>query len=308
MSRRVSGVAVLVTLAVLASLVPPAAAVVILDSTWRAQGGAKGREAAGFGAHVALASEPQFDPVVALGSNERTWGEASGTWIGNHDGRGYILTAAHIFDLPGDPGDYRVRTPGGRVLRADRLWIHADWDGDLEYRTGLDLAVLRLSAPVTDAGPPPLLYAGDGEAGKLITFVGFGSRGIGSTGEQDRFYRGSHKVAAQGVVDYWMALVSPSPGDADHGNYLGVFLPREDGGVPNPYGGASKPASPLVGLLGSGDSGGSAWMRSGAAWVIVGVNSNGTGTAQYGDTSWFARLAPHRRWISGIVPGVRFVD
>jgi len=296
----------LAMLLVAGTMVPPATAVTILDSTWREEGGTTGRAWAGFGAHLDLAAEPQFAAVVALATDGETWGEASGTWIGNHGGHGYVLTAAHIFELPAQADAYQVRSPGGRIHHADRIWVHPDWNGDTETRTGFDLVILRLTQPMTDAGPPPVLYGGDREAGQTITFVGFGSRGIGSTGEQDRFHHGSAKAAAQGVVDQWVAMLSPPPKDADGGSYLGVFLPREDGGIANPYGGSETPVNRLVGLLGSGDSGGSAWMRVGAAWTIVGVNSNGDGTARYGDSSWFTRIAPHRRWIVGIVPGVRF--
>lgn len=295
-----------ISLAVTTLSAPPAASVVVLDGTWRSEGGRKGREWAGFGAHVRLAAEPQFAAVVALGVDEENWGEASGTWIGNHKDRGYILTAAHVFEPLADPETFLVRSPGGRVHRADRIWVHPDWNGDTETRTGYDLAILRLTEPMTDAGPPPRLYAGDAEAGRLITFVGFGMRGIGSTGEAERFQRGTDKAAAQGVVDDWMAPVVPLPADGDAGNYLGVFLSREDGGVPNPHGGSAIPATPLVGLLGSGDSGGSAWMQHSGNWVLVGVNSNGSGTAAYGDTSWFTRVSPHRAWIAGIVPGAAF--
>jgi len=289
-------------------LVPSAQAVVILDSTWQQEKGPKGPDWAGFAAHLRLAAEPQFQAVLALASDGRTWGEASATWIGNDADHAYLLTAAHIYERPGQPGDYAVRGPDGQVLQGDRLWLHPQWNGDTDTRTGFDLALLRLPAPLTNAGPPPLLYAGTGEAGRLITFVGFGSRGIGSTGQQDRFYRGLAKAAAQGVVDQWLPLVARSRLGEDSGNYLGITLPREDGRVANPYGGATKPATRLVGLLGSGDSGGSAWMPLGSSWVIVGVNSNGDGTARYGESSWFCRVSPHRAWIARLFPGARFAE
>lgn len=57
--------------------------VTILDSTWREEGGRKGREAAGFGAHIALAAQPQFRAVLAMSTDEEDWDEASTTWIGN---------------------------------------------------------------------------------------------------------------------------------------------------------------------------------------------------------------------------------
>jgi hypothetical protein len=290
----------------LALLSAAAGAVTILDSTWKAEGGGKGHEADGFGAHLRLAAEPKFASVLALSTDGETWGEASGTWIGNDAGHAYILTAAHIYERPAKAGHYVVRGPDGKVLRPDRLWVHPQWNGDTDTRTGDDLVILRLPVALQGLGPQPMLYAGAGEAGQVITFVGYGSRGIGSTGQQDRFYQGSDKAAAQGMVDQWVAPTARrSAGDG--GNYLGIYLPREDGTIPNPYGGKARPATRLVGLLGSGDSGGSAWMETKAGrWVIVGVNSNGSGTASYGDSSWFARVAPHREWIAGIYPGVLF--
>lgn len=67
-------------------------------------------------------------------------------------------------------------------------------------------------------------------------------------------------------------------------------------------------AGRLDGLLGSGDSGGSAWMRSERfGWVIVGINANGTGKATYGEHSEFARVSGLRDWILRLAPAARFV-
>jgi hypothetical protein len=297
--------AALVALGLAAS---PASAVVILDSTWKAEGGAKGRETAGFKAHLKLAAEPQFRAVLALSTPDGAWGEASGTWIGNVDGHAWILTAGHIFELPGSADDYVVLGPKGETLKADRLVIHPKWNGDTETRTGYDLALIRLKKPIEGLGEPPLIHAGGSEAGKLLTFVGYGNRGIGSKGEQAKFYEGSDKAAARGVVDQFVDPAGPKKKKGDLGNWIGVFLPKEDGSVENPYGGSNKPADRMVGLLGSGDSGGSAWLEIGGQWRIVGINSNGSGKAQYGDSSWFARVAPHRDWIAGHVPTARFAE
>ena len=306
-TMRVGKLPALLSAFIMASAVVPAGAVVILDSTWSEQGGEPGNEAAGFGAALRLAAQPQFRAVLALSTDGESWGEASGTWLGNRDGKAYILSAAHIFELPATADQYVVRTPGGETLDIDRVWVLPEWNGDTDTRAGYDLSILRLDGEIDGAGPPPVLYTGAGEAGRLITFVGYGSRGIGSTGERDEYYEGSDKAAAQGMVDSWDKLTRPPVDGEDAGNELGIFLPREDGSIENSLGGSSRPATPLVGLLGSGDSGGSAWMKTrSAGWVLVGVNSNGTGEAAYGETSWFCRVSPHRAWISSIFPDVRF--
>lgn len=303
--RRAPGLAAALVFALLA---PSANAVTILDTTWQAEGGAKGKEAAGFGAHLRLAAEPQFRSVLALSTDGESWGEATGTWIGNDASHAYVLTAAHVYELPASPDTYSVRAPDGSLHNPDRIWVHPQWNGDTETRTGFDLAILRLPAPLTNAGPQPFLYSGKGESGQLITFVGYGSRGIGSAGEHHRFHHGSDKAAAHGTVDQWVDMVQPTPRDSDGGNYLGIYLPREDGSIPNPYGGATKPATRLTGLLGSGDSGGSAWVQLGGSWAIVGVNSNGSGTAAYGESSWFTRISGHGAWISSVYSGARFIQ
>ncbi|MBP2313130.1 S1 family peptidase [Azospirillum soli] len=290
-----------------ATIPRPLPAVVILDSTWREEGGARGREADGFSAHIRLANQPQFRSLVALAYEEDgEWGAGSGTWLGNDDAHGhaYVLTSAHNFD-EAEAGEVLVRTDGGTVLRGDRVWIHPGYDTEGDH-TGVDVAILRLNGPITDAGPPPLLYAGNAEKGQTITFMGFGTRGIASVGEDERYHRGTDKAAAQGVVDEAVPLRRGSVRMDDPGNFLSVFLPREDGGVENPISGARRPVSRLAGLLGSGDSGGSAWMQRGDRWVVVGVNTSGDGKAQYGDSSWFVRVSGVRPWIASIVPGARF--
>jgi len=287
-------------------------AVVILDGTWREEGGARGREADGFGAHIRLAEEPQFRSLVTLSyDGGETWGDGSGTWIGNDDSHGYVLTSAHNFD-EATADEVVFRTGGGAVIRADRVWIHPRYDPDPdEDRTGVDVAIVRLARPVRDAGPAPVLYAGRAEKGKTITFVGFGLRGIGSVGEDERFNRGAGKAAAQGLVEEAVALRRSADAE-DFGNYLTVFLPREDGRIENPLGGPRRPVSRLAGLLGAGDSGGSAWMPLGDApgdgWAVVGINTSGDGKAQYGDSSWFVRVSGIRGWVSSVFPGARFTD
>jgi len=118
--------------------------------------------------------------------------------------------------------------------------IHENWV-DTSSTTGYDIAILTRDAPVKDAGPPPTLYAGNEERGRLLTFLGYGSRGI-------------------------------------------------------------------AGLLGSGDSGGSAWLKIDGRWVLAGVNSNGTANAEAGETSWFVRISGKRGWILEHVPTARFTD
>src|SRR4051812_31220749 len=279
-----------------AAVARPAQAVIILDSTWRAEGGGPGRESEGFGAHVELANQPQFDGVVPLsyaGNDE--WWTGSATWLGNAGGVGWLLSAAHVFDRRGSAGDYDYRLPDESVAHGSAVTFHPLYNWNDEERMGYDFAVVRLDGPVTDAGDPPLLYGGDREAGKRIVMVGYGSRGIGSAGQQPAYQPSWGKAAAENTIDEVKSAVRPAPDGADAGNWLRVTLRREAEG-----------ASRLDGLLGSGDSGGSTWLRTGGQWAIAGVNANGTGNATYGESSYFARVSGVREWLARTVPGVRF--
>ena len=156
---------------------------------------------------------------------------------------------------------------------------------------------MRLDGPIDDAGPPPALYGGNREDGARIVMVGWGSRGIGSVGQKPKYYTTPGKAAATNKIDEVMDAVRPPPRSGDAGNWLGVTLRRESEG-----------AERLDGILGSGDSGGSAWIRTaGGGWAICGVNANGNGDT-YGAQSWFARVSGVRDWLNATMPGLRFVE
>lgn len=281
----------------LTAAIRPAGAVVILDSTWKAEGGGPGHESEGFGAHIALANQPQFDSLVAFSSDEgASWGEASGTWIGNVDGRARVLTAGHNFDDGLTAGEYLYRL-GGKVYRGSAMALHPLYNGDLAHRTGYDFAIVTLDRPVNNVGQAPALSARQVTVGQRIVMIGYGSRGIASVGQRPDYHEGSDKAAAENTIDDVEQPVTPVPRDGDAGNWFGVTMRHENQG-----------ATRLEGILGSGDSGGSVWVRTRAGWVIIGVNSNGTGgdNAGYGNHSTFAAVAGVQHWISAAVPGTRF--
>lgn len=282
---------------------PPASAVIILDSTY---------DEVGYADAEALAAQPQFAAIFAFCTAEgEGCGDASGTWIGNDDQHGYILTAAHNFDGGYGVDTWVYRARNGAYYKAADIDIHPHYtrvvaeDEVNEASLGFDVAIVTLDRPVTGAGEPPLLYTGDAELGQTLTFLGYGSRGAAGEGQNDDEPAGEIAAAAQGVIESVTQLSLSAAGGAD-GNYIQIYLPAEDGSAENPFGGeTATPVSRLAGLLGSGDSGGSAWIETGDGWAIAGVNGNGSGNAQYGDTSGFARVSGHIPWITGIFPEAR---
>lgn len=284
----------------------PAGAVIILDSTYDAEG---------YAAAEALAAEPQFAAIFAFcEAKDQGCGNASGTWIGNDEKHGYILTAAHNFDGGYGIESWVYRSRAGKSYTATAVALHPHYERVVaeeeknELSLGFDVAIVTLSEPVTDAGDQPLLYAGQGEMGQTLTYVGFGSCGSATAGQDENEPAGEVAAAAQGVIEHIEPLKLSAAGGAD-GNTLTVFLPKEDGSIENPLGGeVTTPVSKHAGLLGSGDSGGSAWLESSEGWAIAGINGNGSGNAQYGDTSGFARVSGHIEWITSLFPGAKTVS
>lgn len=278
-------------------LAMPAGAVVVLDSTWEANGGAEGAESDGFAAHIALAEAPEFASIIGLWDGEQYGG--SGTWIGNDaDGHGYVLTAAHNFDGDADPAKWVYYTTGGAEFQGIALSIHPAYADAGDDFGGADLAVVMLDGPVTDAGQAPYLYGGRDEVRRVATITGFGSRGIGSVGEADEYYADEVAAAARNVID--------AVEGKDGLDQLLVDFDSEAGDA-NALDGDALPVDEYEGILGSGDSGGSTWIETAEGWAIAGVNSWGD-DAVYGSVSAMTRVSTQIGWITSVAPPARFTD
>jgi len=59
-------------------------------------------------------------------------------------------------------------------------------------------------------------------------------------------------------------------------------------------------------VLGSGDSGGSTWIKVRSGWAIAGVNVWGDEDAVYGSLSAMARVSTQKDWILSIFPKAKF--
>lgn len=57
------------SIALAAACAGAAGGVTVLDSTWKEEGGTRKAPAAGFGAHIALAHQPQFAAAITFSSD-----------------------------------------------------------------------------------------------------------------------------------------------------------------------------------------------------------------------------------------------
>ena len=279
-------------------LIPASAeAVIILENTYKKSG---------FKQAEALALAPQFASLIYLEGESES---GSGSWIGNYKGHGYVLTAGHMFLPETKASAYSYQTIDGTDYHGEAVFVHPLWNENPDDRTGYDFAIVRLKECVSDAGTQPALYEGTAELGKMLTFIGYGWRGTGTKGEDTSIDTGDRPAAAVGLIESVIKAVEPPPKKGDAGNYLEIWLPKEDGSLTNPFDdeGINQPVSPLSGILGSGDSGGPAWIKAENGWAIAAVNSHGSGNAAYGDMSWFPRISHVRDWIKNIMPAARFI-
>jgi hypothetical protein len=288
---------ILVTLAIAVMGAGTANSVVVLDETWSEYGGSEAEPSSGFGAHIALAKKKDFAAGFGLWDGDAF--AASGTWIGNDSsGSAYILTSAHNFEPGDDASVWTYVSSTNQEYGGSELWLHPNYDHTSDQSGDFDLAIVRLDGSLFDVGPQPLLYQGASELGGTIVIVGYGSRGLGSTGEQDEFYDEPVAAAAMNIVD---------DVNGECGNHCIMYDFDASHGSANGLDGSPEPINKFEGILGSGDSGGGTWLQVGGDWVLVGVNSWGDDSV-YGSVSSATRISDHADWISSVFPEAAFTE
>jgi len=186
--------------------------------------------------------------------------------------REWILTAAHVAEeikaLP-----HKVQC--GNVMRdVERIFIHPDY----KENGRRDVALLKLSAPITEIKPVPI-YTKQDEAEQIAALVGHYITGTGKTGP-DRKLKKEMRGATNRIEttnEYWLYFTFDDPD--------------------------SNSVTDLEGVSGPGDSGAPAYITVGGKLFVAGVSSrsrdsNGDGIEPaYGDEDLYARVSLYKKWI-----------
>ena len=287
----------------------PTQAIVILDSTWKANGGGPGHETEGFGANAALAQQPQFAGAVSVAVSN---GAGSGTWIGDDAaGHAYILTAAHLVVDTDDNNDFTgfeqpkfvtaTSDIGGQFVeyQATKIIVHPQYD--VKDFASPDLALIVLDRPFKGAVSQPLLYCGVSELGMTGTIVGYGMRGIGSVGEDPTYQAdfGAGKLAAHNRID---------AADFEGDGSLTIDFDPETGNTSDAYGKDNAlPVDKYEGIPSNGDSGAPMWIETKAGWEIAGVVKGGPASV-YEAPAALVRVTGFQEWLHKEFPEARVDD
>lgn len=164
----------------------------------------------------------------------------------------------------------------------DRVMLHPEFTSS--HTPEVDLALLRFVQEVNYPKPIPMNIEVD-ELGEVITLIGWGYFGLGTTGRQ--YYDGTKRQAKNRITRVDQRLFS--------------FFddPRQ----------RNNAALPLEGTLSLGDSGGPAFLETSEGLLLAGVSvgqiegpdfSEET-QGQYGSVAVFERVSLHIDWINSVI-------
>ncbi len=245
------------------------------------------RDDVGLAASAAFAANPAFSGVAAISGCTAVLIAPSTVLSARHCGPsvgGSVLFGTNRNSPTFSSSIQSVVYPGGGTAGSPLL-------------NGGDVAILRLtgSVPANVATPFALSDATTELTGFSVVTLGYGGRGIGSTGAtgSDGIRRGGTNV-----LDRYGAPVNTTS------SFGGSNIFSTD--FDNPFGtsntlgwlGSQATATAFEATTAGGDSGGPLLFDNGGTWTLMGVLSGGTtNNSVYGDISWWTGVAPFRTQI-----------
>jgi hypothetical protein len=243
--------------------------------------------------YTTLAADPKYAPVGRL-----SWNTSAGAFAGSGTllSSTWLLTAAHCVD-DATLSNLKFQV-NGQTYTAEEWLPHSSWTGDL--KRGYDIALVRLSAPVTNV-VPAARFTGLTEVGLVGTSVGFGRSGTGLTG--DTIASGT-KRAGQNLLDALGSQLVTTGSQANRYSdriVLGDFDHPTDSSYNRTFS-ASGAALPLEYMIAGGDSGGGLFVDVAGHARLAAVHSftqalDTTTNSSYGDAFGSTRMNQFNEWV-----------
>ena len=216
----------------------------------------------------------------------------------------WFLTAKHcsvwVDDFVSFGDDLTLPTEN-LLGRASVLETFSPGEEDFFLLDGTDIALLRLSTPLSDVIDPIALLneSGNSLVGLEAINVGWGLRGDG-TGFVS-FDDATNSAAVRNIIDaYGQAVDDDSsliPGSRNQ-----ISMDFDKPGDPSESRTGDDTPIPFEGQVVIGDSGSPALIQTEAGVAIAGVLSGGTTPAgDFGDVSWWTGVKPHFNWINNTI-------
>jgi hypothetical protein len=238
----------------------------------------------------------------------------------------WVLTAAHNWDTAAVTG-LSFSWNGRTVPAQPGAWYqHSGWLSNPGVGTnqGWDLALFRLSEPLTGASPASI-YGGSVSPGMQITFLGAGLKGIAGSTQSNTagtLFAGTNTIDRVLLMDGSDGAGGLLAFDFDDGSAFRNSLSL--GVIPDTYGDFTAPGEAVV-VIGTGsdaqrtyleaasiagDSGGPAFVDFGNGPELVGIVSWGVNPTDsmnpygsgLGDVTYLTDLTWQNEWILSMIP------
>lgn len=228
----------------------------------------------------------------------------------------HVITAGHCFDvqLPDDgqpdagvTATFNLNDGGNQtsVHTMANVTLHPDFQGFTTAGTFDDLAIMELATPAPVGTPIYNIYPEGVAQGDVIEFVGYGLSGHGDSGFTV-FPTFFDKRIGKNTADLFVK-------DDELGVEDEVYLFDFDGPVADGSGflGGFTLGNDIESSVGSGDSGGPAFLEVDGNMVLAGINTlefalDGTTppVGFFGSLGGGVNLAPYLDWVSSIVGSI----